>query len=98
MGFPDLAATAREPERVPSRRQRTPTRKDLAGSPPWSEVPALEVFAEQLEVARSNNFGPNSDGILAAMDEAIQATLSGQSTVESALARAQEEITPLLPE
>jgi len=78
--------------------QRLPTRKDMVDDPPWSEDPALGVFMDQMEVTRPMAYGPNWGEIASAISEAQQAALTGQSTVDAALARAQEKINPLLPE
>lgn len=77
---------------------KLPSRSDLAKDSYWADDPVLSVFVEQLEVTRPRAYGPNYPEISSAIQEAIQAAISGESTVDGALARAQEKITPLLPE
>lgn len=77
---------------------RLPSRKDLADEPAWADDPILSVFVEQLFVARPRAYGPNYPEISTYIQEAIQASISGESDVAAALSRAQEKITPLLPE
>lgn len=77
---------------------RLPTREDMADESEWQDDPALSVFVEQLEVGRPRAYGPNYPEISAAIQRAVQAAVSGESSVEAALAEAQETITPLLPE
>jgi multiple sugar transport system substrate-binding protein len=77
---------------------KLPSRQDLAQDPHWSDDPVLGVFVEQLRVARARAYGPNYPEISSAIQDAIQAAISGESSVEEALSRAQEKITPLLPE
>jgi multiple sugar transport system substrate-binding protein len=76
---------------------KLPSRQDLADDPAWTGDPALAVFVEQLKVAKPRAYGPNYPEISNAIQEAIQAAVSGQSDVEAALKKAQATITPLLP-
>jgi len=55
------------------------------------------VFIEQLKVAKPRAYGEHYPEISNAIQEAMQAAVSGQTDVTSALAKAQETITPLLP-
>jgi multiple sugar transport system substrate-binding protein len=75
-----------------------PSREDVANDPYWADDPVLSTFVSQLKVAKPRAYGANYPEISSAIQEAIQAAISGESTVEAALARAQEKITPLLPE
>jgi multiple sugar transport system substrate-binding protein len=77
---------------------RQPSRKDLADVPAWADDPILSVFIEQLKVARPRAYGPKYPEISEAVQEAIQASISGESDVASALSRAQSQIKPLLSE
>jgi multiple sugar transport system substrate-binding protein len=77
---------------------KLPSRQDLAEDPHWSDDPVLGVFVEQLRVARARAYGPNYPEISSAIQDAMQAAVSGESTIDEALSRAQEQITPLLPE
>ena len=74
-----------------------PNRKSLLDDPHWSKDPVLSVFAEQLKVARPRAYGPKYPEISNAIQNAMQAAISGQSDVEAALSKAQKTITPLLP-
>jgi multiple sugar transport system substrate-binding protein len=76
---------------------KLPSREDLSNDPYWADDPVLKVFVDQLLVARPRAYGPQYPEISSAIQEAIQAAISGESTVEAALARAQKKITPLLP-
>ena len=49
----------REPDPVPETDRRQPSRRDLADVPAWAEDPELNVFVEQLQVARPRAYGPN---------------------------------------
>jgi multiple sugar transport system substrate-binding protein len=75
---------------------KLPSRADLAED--WSDDPVITVFVEQLKVAKARAYGDKYPEISAAIQEAIQAAVGGQTDVESALAKAQQTITPLLPE
>jgi multiple sugar transport system substrate-binding protein len=75
---------------------KLPSRSDLAED--WSDDPVITVFVEQLKVAKARAYGDKYPEISAAIQEAIQAAVGGQTDVESALAKAQQTITPLLPE
>jgi multiple sugar transport system substrate-binding protein len=74
-----------------------PSQKQLLKDPYWSKDPVYSVFAQQLLVAKPRAYGPNYPKISAAIQKAMQAAISGQSSVDDALAEAQETITPLLP-
>jgi len=76
---------------------KLPSRADLAEDPLWTDDPILAVFIEQLKVAKPRAYGEHYPEISNAIQEAMQAAISGQSDVASALAAAQEAITPLLP-
>ena len=74
-----------------------PSQKQLLKDPYWSKDPVYSVFAQQLLVAKPRAYGPNYPKISDAIQKAMQAAISGQSSVDDALAGAQETITPLLP-
>jgi multiple sugar transport system substrate-binding protein len=76
---------------------KLPSRADLAEDEQWTGDPVLAVFIEQLKVAKPRAYGEHYPEISAAIQEAIQAAVSGQSDVASALAKAEQTITPLLP-
>lgn len=75
-----------------------PSRQDVANDPFWTDDEIYDTFVEQLEVAKPRAYGAQYPEISSAIQEAIQGAISGESTVEEALSRAQEKITPLLPE
>jgi multiple sugar transport system substrate-binding protein len=74
-----------------------PSREDAAEDPYWADDPVLSVFLEGVKVARPRAYGPNYSQMSNAIQDAMQAAISGQSSVEDALNTAQEIITPLLP-
>ncbi len=76
---------------------KLPSRADLAEDPQWTGDPVLAVFIEQLKVAKPRAYGDKYPEISNAIQEAIQAAVSGQSDVAAALTKAQGIITPLLP-
>lgn len=75
-----------------------PSRADVAEDPYWADDPVLSVFLEGVRVARPRAYGANYLEISNAVQDAMQAAISGESTVEEALNAAAEIITPLLPE
>jgi multiple sugar transport system substrate-binding protein len=74
-----------------------PSRQDVAEDEYWADDPVLSVFLEGVKVARPRAYGANYLEISNAVQDAMQAAISGQDTVEEALNTAQELITPLLP-
>ena len=76
---------------------KLPSRQDLAGDEAWTGDPVLKVFIEQLQVAKPRAYGDKYPQISAAIQDAIQAAISGQTDVAAALKKAQLMITPLLP-
>ena len=91
---------SQEPENLKtylSEAGKLPSRADLADDPIWTGDPVLAVFIEQLKVAKPRAYGEHYPEISNAIQEAMQAAVSGQTDVTSALAKAQETITPLLP-
>ena len=75
-----------------------PSRQDAAEDPYWAEDPVLSVFLEGVKVARPRAYGANYLEMSNAVQDAMQAAISGQSTVQEALDAAAAIITPLLPE
>jgi multiple sugar transport system substrate-binding protein len=75
-----------------------PPRADVANDPYWTEDPVYATYIEQLKIAKPRAYVPKYPEISSAIQEAIQGAVSGESTVEQALSRAQQEINPLLPE
>ncbi|MPZ70195.1 MAG: extracellular solute-binding protein [Actinobacteria bacterium] len=73
------------------------SRQDIAEDTHWSGDPILSTFVEQLRVARPRAYGPKYPEMSSAIQVAIQAAVSGQSSVTDALNQTQQKITPLLP-
>jgi multiple sugar transport system substrate-binding protein len=76
---------------------KLPSRQDLANDAAWTGDPVLKVFIEQLKVAKPRAYGPKYPEISNAIQEMIQAAISGQKPVDAAVADAAAKITPLLP-
>ena len=76
---------------------KLPSRQDLANDPAWTGDPVLKVFIEQLKVAKPRAYGPKYPEISNAIQEMMQAAISGQKPVDAAVADAATKITPLLP-
>lgn len=74
-----------------------PSRKDIAKDKYWAENPELKVFVEQVAVARPRAYGESYIEMSEAIQNAMQAAITGQSSVKDALDKAQKIITPLLP-
>jgi multiple sugar transport system substrate-binding protein len=75
-----------------------PSRSDVAEDPYWTEDPVLSVFLEAVKVARARAYGAHYLEMSNAIQDAMQAAISGQSSVKDALDKAAGIITPLLPE
>ena len=73
-----------------------PSRSDVAEDPYWTEDPVLSIFLEAVKVARARAYGPHYLEMSNAIQDAMQAAISGQSTVKDALDKAASIITPLL--
>ena len=96
----DFLTWSQEPENLKaylSEAGKLPSRADLAEDEHWTGDPVLAVFIEQLKVAKPRAYGEHYPEISNAIQEAMQAAISGQSDVASALTKAQATITPLLP-
>lgn len=76
---------------------KLPSKSDLAQDEAWTGDPVIAVFIEQLKVAKPRAYGDQYPEISAAIQDAIQSAVSGASSVEDALSKAQGIITPLLP-
>jgi len=77
---------------------KLPSRQDLADDTAFTGDPIIKVFVEQLKVAKARAYGDKYPEISSAIQDAIQAAVSGQTDVASALKKAQLTITPLLPQ
>ncbi len=76
---------------------KLPSNAEMAKDETWTSDPVLAVFMDQLVVAKPRNYGPKYPEISNAVQEMMQAAISGQTSVDAAVASAQEKITPLLP-
>jgi multiple sugar transport system substrate-binding protein len=76
---------------------KLPSKADLAQDEAWTGDPVINVFIEQLKVAKPRAYGDQYPEISSAIQDAIQSAVSGASSVEDALKKAQSIITPLLP-
>jgi multiple sugar transport system substrate-binding protein len=74
-----------------------PSRKDIAQDKYWADNPELKVFVEQVAVAKPRAYGEHYIEMSEAIQDAMQAGITGQSSVKDALDKAQKIITPLLP-
>lgn len=95
----ELLTWTQEPEELKQyllQAGKLPSHAGLTEEPEWADDPVLRVFTEQLKVARPRAYGPNYLEISAEIQTAVQAAISGESSAQDALARAQEKITPLL--
>jgi len=74
-----------------------PSRSDVAEDPYWADDPVLSIFLEQVKIARARAYGANYAEMSNALQDAIQAALTGSKSVQDALDGAAAIITPLLP-
>ena len=74
-----------------------PSRKDVAEDEYWTKDPVLSVFLEAVKVARPRAYGAHYLEISSAVQDAMQAAISGQASVKDALDKAASIITPLMP-
>jgi multiple sugar transport system substrate-binding protein len=74
-----------------------PSRSDVAEDPYWAKDPVLSQFLSGVKVARARAYGANYPEISNALQDAMQAAITGQSSVKDALDKAATIITPLLP-
>jgi multiple sugar transport system substrate-binding protein len=73
-----------------------PSRSDVAADPYWAEDPVLSVFLEQIKIARARAYGANYGEMSNALQDAMQAALTGAMSVKDALDKAAGIITPLI--
>jgi multiple sugar transport system substrate-binding protein len=74
-----------------------PNRKDMAEDPDWVSNPKVQIFIEQVAIARPRAYGPNYPQISEQIQRMYRSVLDGVQTPEQAAAEAGEIITPLLP-
>ena len=70
---------------------------DVAEDEYWTKDPVLSVFLEAVKVARPRAYGAHYLEISSAVQDAMQAAISGQMSVKDALDKAAGIITPLMP-
>jgi multiple sugar transport system substrate-binding protein len=66
-----------------------PSRSDVAEDPYWTKDPVLSVFLEEVKVARARAYGAKYVEMSNALQDAMQAAVTGQSSVKDALIRQQ---------
>ena len=76
---------------------KLPSMATLATDEAWTTDPVIKVFMDQLKVAKPRAYGPNYPEISNAIQEMLQATISGQKPVDTAVAETAAKIAPLLP-
>ena len=76
---------------------KLPSMATLATDEAWTSDPVIKVFMDQLKVAKPRAYGPKYPEISNAVQEMMQATISGQTPVDAAVAAAAAKIKPLLP-
>ena len=95
----EFLAWSQEPEnllRYNTLAGKIPSRKDVAENEQWTGDPAMKVFTEQLQVAKPRAYGPKYPEISAAVQEMLQAALTGSTGVDEAITTAAGKIGPLL--
>ncbi|MCO5212717.1 MAG: sugar ABC transporter substrate-binding protein [Caldilinea sp.] len=96
----DLLIWRQEPENLKEylvQAGKLPSLATLATDEAWTTDPVIKVFMDQLQVAKPRNYGPKYPEISNAVQEMMQAAVSGQKPVDAAVAEAAAKITPLLP-
>jgi multiple sugar transport system substrate-binding protein len=96
----ELMAWRQEPENLKAyliEAGKLPSMATLATDEAWTTDPVIKVFMDQLKVAKPRAYGPKYPEISAAIQDMMQATISGQTPVDTAVADAAAKIKPLLP-
>jgi multiple sugar transport system substrate-binding protein len=96
----ELMAWRQEPDNLKEylvQAGKLPSMATLATDEAWTTDPVIKVFMDQLKVAKPRNYGPKYPEISAAVQDMMQATISGQAPVDTAVADAAAKIKPLLP-
>jgi multiple sugar transport system substrate-binding protein len=75
---------------------KIPSRKDAAQTERWAGDATLKVFVQQLEVAKPRAYGPKYPEVSAALQEMLQAAITGDRGVDEAITTAAGKIKPLL--
>jgi multiple sugar transport system substrate-binding protein len=96
----DLMMWRQEPENLKAylvEAGKLPSMATMASDEAFTTDPVIKVFMDQLQVAKPRNYGPKYPEISNAVQEMMQATISGQKPVDAAVTEAAAKITPLLP-
>jgi multiple sugar transport system substrate-binding protein len=80
------------------KRNKLPTRRDVAEDPQWREDPVWSVFVDQLESAWAPpaDVAPKSAEVFTEVTNAIQTGVGGRDDVNTALQGAQQQIEAIL--
>jgi multiple sugar transport system substrate-binding protein len=76
---------------------KLPSNAELAQDEAFVGDPVIKVFMDQLAVAKPRAYGPNYPEVSNAIQEMLQAAISGQKPVDAAVAETAAKIAPLLP-
>ncbi|MCB0048788.1 MAG: sugar ABC transporter substrate-binding protein, partial [Caldilinea sp.] len=93
----DLLIWRQEPENLKEylvQAGKLPSLATLATDEAWTTDPVIKVFMDQLQVAKPRNYGPKYPEISNAVQEMMQAAVSGQKPVDAAVTEAAAKITP----
>lgn len=79
-------------------RNKLPALRNVAAEPQWADDPVWSVFADQLESAwaPTGEVATNSAEIFTYIQEAVQAAVSGDQTIDESLAETQGKIDAVL--
>jgi multiple sugar transport system substrate-binding protein len=80
------------------KRNKLPTRRDVAQDPQWRDDPVWSVFVDQLESAWAPpaDVAPTSAEVFSSITDAIQTGLGGGGDVDAALEQAQAQVDGVL--
>ena len=76
---------------------KLPSNAELAQNEAFVGDPVIKVFMDQLAVAKPRAYGPSYPEISNAIQEMLQAAISGQKAVDVAISETATKIAPLLP-
>jgi multiple sugar transport system substrate-binding protein len=81
-------------------RNKLPALRNVAAEPQWADDPVWSVFIEQLDSAwaPTGDVAIHSAEIFTYIQEAVQAAVSGDSSVDDALAQTQDKIDAVIAE
>ena len=96
----DLLAWRQEPDNLLAylvEAGKLPSNAELAQNEAFVGDPVIKVFMDQLAVAKPRAYGPNYPEVSNAIQEMLQAAISGQKEVDAAISETATKIAPLLP-